>query len=118
MEYICLRELCRNVGVSRRSIQCYEHEGLMGPSSKNKYGHLLYDAGMIERAKLIHFMQEVGFTLKEIKEIIDAPPSVIREAFELRLPELEKEEEHLKELIYEVKQYINHLNESDGKNSL
>lgn len=109
MELVSLRELCKIVGVSRRSIQCYENEGLMTYTDKNKYGHLLYNEDMLKRAKMIRFMQEVGFMLKDIKGLIDAPPSKMREAFEMRLPELEIEKAHMQELIDEVRKYIEEL---------
>lgn len=109
MELISLKELCKIVGVSRRSIQCYEAEGLMTPVARNKYGHLLYDINIQERARLIRFMQEVGFTLKDIKKIIDAETDVVISEFERRLPELEKQEIRLSKLIIKVRAYIEHL---------
>ena len=53
MELLTLKQICESVGVSRRSIQCYEKAGLMMPSDKNKYGHLLYDIHAMHRAETI-----------------------------------------------------------------
>ena len=41
-EFVTLRELCENVGVTRRAIQGYEKMGLVKANETNKYGHLLY----------------------------------------------------------------------------
>lgn len=76
MELMTLRTMCERLNVSRRSIQCYEQAGLLKPSEKNKYGHLLYDEQAFQRAQMIRFLQQLGFKLEEVKEIIDAPDNV------------------------------------------
>ena len=63
-----LREICAELGVSRRAVQGYEKLGLLAPAGRNKYGHLLDDQNAKERVKTIRFYQRSGFALKEIKE--------------------------------------------------
>lgn len=109
MELITLKTMCESVGVSRRSIQCYEKAGLMTPTDKNKYGHLLYDNNALHRAEVIKFLQELGFKLREIKEIIDAPSIVIKEALEQRVKELEEETARLDQIIQKAIEYIEGL---------
>ena len=109
MELLTLKQICESIGVSRRSIQCYEKAGLMMPSDKNKYGHLLYDIHAMHRAEKIKFMQELGFKLREIKEIIDAPSDVIKEALEKRVDELEHEKVKMDQIMQEARDYIEKL---------
>ena len=109
MRLFTLREMCELVGVSRRSIQCYEKAGLMRPKDKNKYGHLLYDEDSLHRATMIKLMQKLGFKLKEIKKIIDAPREVMKEALNRRIEELELENEKLKQIIKDTMEYIDIL---------
>ena len=109
MELLTLKELCESVGVSRRSIQCYENAGLMMPTDKNKYGHLLYDINTMQKAEKIRFMQELGFKLKDIKEIIDAPKDVMKEALKRRLKELKEETARLVQIIKEATEYMETL---------
>ena len=109
MELLTLKQICESVGVSRRSIQCYEKAGLMMPSGKNKYGHLLYDKNAMHRAETIKFMQELGFKLREIKEIIDAPSDVMKEALEKGVRKLEKETARMDQIIKEATKYIETL---------
>ncbi len=109
MEKINLKTLCELVGVSRRSIQSYEKVGLMYPTGKNKYGYLLYDEHVLHRAKMIKFMQKLGFKLREIKEIIDAPNDVIKEALQRRIKELEVEVSEVEKIIQEANEYIKGL---------
>lgn len=109
MERTSLKRMCELLKVSRRTIQCYEKAGLLKPTDKNKYGHLLYDENAFRRAKKIKFLQQLGFKLREIKELIDAPGEVMKEALERRLEELESEKERLGQLIQEAYEYIEGL---------
>lgn len=106
MELYTLKKMCEILNISRRSIQCYEKAGLMKPTDRNKYGYLLYDEAAVERARFIRFLQELGFSLKEVKEIIDAKEDVIKEALVKKVVELELLEEHLNMLIEKAQEYI------------
>jgi DNA-binding transcriptional MerR regulator len=73
-----LREICETLGVSRRALQGYEKAGLVTASGRNKYGHLLYDKDAEMRIAQIKFYQQLGFSIKEITMIIDAPDTEIK----------------------------------------
>lgn len=110
MEMMKLKSMCELLGVSRRTIQCYEKAGLMTPTDTNKYGHLLYDEEAFRRAEMIRFLQQLGFKLREIKEIIDASDHVKKEAIKKRVNELEKEKDRLDRMIQKAGDYIESLN--------
>ena len=101
-----LRQVCAELNISRRTIQGYEKEGLVSPSGKNKYGHLLYGEAERERIRLVRFYQQVGFSLKEIKALMEAPVPIRKAALERKEGELESECLRLQELIRQVKEYI------------
>lgn len=101
-----LRQVCAELNISRRTIQGYEKEGLVSPSGKNKYGHLLYGEAERERIRLVRFYQQVGFPLKEIKALLEAPVPIRKAALERKEGELESECLRLQELIRQVKEYI------------
>lgn len=63
----------------------------------------------MHRAEKIRFMQELGFKLKDIKEIIDAPRDVMKEALERRVKELEEETARLDQIIKEAAKYMETL---------
>lgn len=109
MKLITLRTMCEKIGVSRRSIQCYEKAGLLAPTDKNKYGHLLYDEAALHRAEKIRFLQLMGFTLCEVREIIDAPNNMMKEALSKRVKELKTESARLDQIIYKAEKYIESL---------
>lgn len=98
--------MCAELNISRRTIQGYEKEGLVSPSGKNKYGHLLYGEAERERIRLVRFYQQVGFPLKEIKALMEAPVPIRKAALERKEGELESECLRLQELIRQVKEYI------------
>ena len=101
-----LRQVCAELNISRRTIQGYEKEGLVSPSGKNKYGHLLYGEAERERIRLVRFYQQVGFPLKEIKALMEAPVPIRKAALERKEGELESECLRLQELSRQVKEYI------------
>lgn len=101
-----LRQVCAELNIFRRTIQGYEKEGLVSPSGKNKYGHLLYGEAERERIRLVRFYQQVGFPLKEIKALMEAPVPIRKAALERKEGELESECLRLQELIRQVKEYI------------
>ncbi len=104
-----LRELCKSLDISRRRIQGYEKAGLVAPSGKNKYGHLLYDESAIELIGRIRLYQEFGFELKEIKELINAPDEKLKAALIKQVEILEKRGERIGELIDEARKIIEGL---------
>lgn len=67
-----LKEVCKNLGVTRRAVQGYEKAGLVSSVGKNKYGYLLYDEAAIEKIRSIKMYQDFGFTIKEIKMLLTA----------------------------------------------
>lgn len=99
MSKITLREVCGTCGVSRRAIQGYEKAGLVRATGKNARGYLLYDTCAQERISRIKLYQELEFSIKEIKMIIDAPNEVLKKALEEQIVYLCTEMEHKDELI-------------------
>ncbi len=109
MGEVTLRELCEREGVSRRAVQGYEALGLVRSSGKNKMGYLLYDEDAERRVHQIRRLQEVGFSLKTIKAVIDAPNQVMLEALQNRAAALEREYEQVDEKLHTIEQMIREL---------
>lgn len=76
--YICpmlINELSKKTGVSAHTIRYYEKLGLLKGKRKeevksNQYFH--YDEEAVYKLELIRDAKAVGFTLNEIKQLIDA----------------------------------------------
>lgn len=101
-----LREICETLEVSRRAVQGYEKAGLVSATDRNKYGHLLYDEAAVLRIARIKFYQQLGFSIKEIIDIIDAPNVRVKEALEIQVQKLKKEKAEISELIEKANQVI------------
>lgn len=95
-----LSEVVNIVGMSRRVIQEYEKSGLSKtPTTTNKYGHLLYDEKTIERLWQIRFYRELGYSKKQIKEILSDTDNNRHDAVASQIDVLERKKEKLEELI-------------------
>lgn len=96
MKEMTLREMCNTFEISRRAVQGYEKAGLVAASGKNARGYLLYDEASQKRVKRIKLFQQMGFTIKQIKELIDAPDAILKPALERQLQKLTEEKRILK----------------------
>ena len=81
----------------------------MRASDKNKYGYLLYDEKGVKRIEQIRRYQQFGFQLKEIKELLDAPNHIVKNALERRVEKMKEEQEKLNTLIVEAETLIKEL---------
>ena len=81
----------------------------MSATDRKKYGHLRYGVKEQERIRKIKFFQQLGFKIRDIKELIDAPNNFVKEALERQVLELEKEQNKLDALIKEARQLIRQL---------
>ena len=70
-QFKTLHEICRELGITRKVVQGYEKHGLIKAYGKNAYGHLIYDLENEKKIIRIRFFQELGFTLSEIKQMLD-----------------------------------------------
>lgn len=104
-----LREIGNTYGVSRRAVQGYEKAGLVAASGKNERGHLLYNKALQERIKRIKLFQQMGFTIKEIKNLIDAPNDVLKVVLEKQAKKLKEQKENMEILIAEIYELIENL---------
>ena len=63
-------------GLSRRTLQYYDEIGLLKPAGTKPSGYRLYDEDCLKRLWRILFYKELGFSLDEIKKILDTTPEV------------------------------------------
>lgn len=106
---LTLREICELTDVSRRAIQGYEKAKLVSAVDRNERGYLLYDEKSKERIELIRLFQQLGFTIKEIQMIIDAPEGALKAALEARVEKLNEEKLEIDVLIEKAYRLIENL---------
>lgn len=106
MEKMTLREVCEKVGVTRRTVQGYEQEGLVTSAGKNKYGYLLYDEIAVARIQDIKMYQDFGFKRKEMKILFEASRERYIEMMWERLKKMKKQMWELEKNIEKMEKMI------------
>lgn len=101
-----LRQLHDSIGVTRRAMQGYEQEGLVAPTGRNKYGHLLYDEKAQKRIERILLYQQLGFRRKEIAELLDAPGQIVKAALEACILRMEQKQKKQEDLMRQAKALV------------
>ena len=64
-------EVARRSGVGVETIRYYEREGLLPEPERRPSGYRQYDGSTVERLEYIRRAKDLGFTLKEIGELLD-----------------------------------------------
>ena len=70
-----INELSKRTGLSIHTLRYYENYGLLKGTTDekvktNNYKH--YDESLVEKIELIKEAKEIGFTLSEIKDLLDS----------------------------------------------
>lgn len=68
-----ISQVAELTGISPRTLQYYDEIGLLKPSELTQSGYRLYDDEALQKLQQILFFKELGFKLKEIKEILQKP---------------------------------------------
>lgn len=94
-----VKEVSRLTGVSIRTLHHYDAIGLLKPTQVTEAGYRLYDENALERLYLILIFREIGFPLKDIQEILDAPDFDRNQVIEAQIELLERKIDYLKNRI-------------------
>ncbi len=64
-------EIAKRCGIGIETIRYYEREGLLLEPERRPSGYRQYDESTVERLEYIRRAKELGFTLAEIRELLD-----------------------------------------------
>lgn len=92
-------EVSALAGVSVRALHHYHQIGLLSPAKISEAGYRLYDDAALERLQHILLFRELGFSLKEIKGILDSSDFDRNRALDQQIALLQMKKEHLENLI-------------------
>ena len=67
---LTIGDVAEATGVSAETVRFYEREGLVRQPPKPPRGHRHYPASTVGRIRFIRRAQELGFTLREVHELI------------------------------------------------
>ncbi len=70
--YLQIGEIAERTGVTQRTLRFYEEKGLLKPPTRMEGGFRLYSEADIQRVEAIKRLKQLlGFTLAEIKEMVE-----------------------------------------------
>ena len=95
---LTVKQLAQKCGVSVRTLHHYDAIGLLKPVQTTDAGYRLYDEGSLERLYLILLFRELGFALKDIRGILDAPDFDRDRVLEQQIALLERKQRHLEHI--------------------
>ncbi len=70
-EAMRIGELARRAGVNVQTLRFYEREGLLPSPSRTASGYRAYSPADLERVRVIRVCQRIGFTLKQVRAVIE-----------------------------------------------
>lgn len=71
MKRLTRGELAKRSGVNSATVRYYEKIGLLPEPPRSNVGYRLFSSESVKRIHFIKQAQELGFSLKEIKELLD-----------------------------------------------
>ncbi|WP_293944052.1 MULTISPECIES: MerR family transcriptional regulator [unclassified Sphingobacterium] len=106
-----ISQIARETGIPIGTIRFYEKSGLIAGTTKKEVtsnNYVYYDQEVIEKLRFIQMAKAVGFTLAEIKEVIDAwykkqfNKSAKIEVLNLRLEQIDTKMKELKAMKKQI----------------
>lgn len=91
-----IKDVEKQVGISKANIRFYEEEGLIHPARNQENNYREYSETDVEQLQEIKKLRLIGIPVQEIKDIYENRLT-LQEALSHRLDEIEKEERTLKE---------------------
>ncbi len=71
MEVLTIGEVARAAEIGVETVRFYEREGLIAEPPRRQSGYRQYPPDTVRRLRFIRRAKDLGFTLKEIRELLD-----------------------------------------------
>jgi DNA-binding transcriptional MerR regulator len=111
-DYFIVRDVAKRCKVASSTVRYYTKIGLISPCGKTESGYKLYDKQAIEKIEFIKKAKKLGFTLDEIKVVIDtaesgrAPCKHVISFLKMKKERIEKRMEFLKEFKKRIEKVL------------
>jgi len=97
-------------GVGVETIRFYEREGLLNKPKRKESGYRLFEAEVVSRIKFIKRAKQLGFSLKEIRELLSLRVNSRASGTEVK-KRVDSKIEQIDRRIYDLKKVRNALAE-------
>ena len=94
-----ISEVCRLVGVTRKTLRGYDEIGLLHPTDRSENGYWLYDDDAIRTLNGIQALVEIGYTRREIKELFEKPNVDLNQEYDRAIHILEEKKARIDGMI-------------------
>lgn len=114
MDTLTRGEVAKLSGIGAEAIRFYENEGLISKPKRSESGYRLYSHQDVKRIQFIKQAKELGFSLKEIQELLAlrvTPKNSCHNVKELALHKIETIEDKIRNL-HRVKRALKKLVQS------
>ena len=104
-----IKQLADLANVSRRTLRYYDQIDLLKPTAVADNNYRYYDQTAVLRLQQIRFYQELGFSLDDIRTMLDKPDFDARQSLQTQKAALQQQAERLNRLIETIDNTILHL---------
>jgi DNA-binding transcriptional MerR regulator len=109
MQSYTVKQLARLAGVTNRTLHYYDQIGLLQPTTVGSNGYRYYGEAALLRLQQILFYRELGFSLEQIKAILEEPGFDLLQALEGHKRALQGRIQRTERLIATVENTIQYL---------
>jgi Hg(II)-responsive transcriptional regulator len=81
---VTIGKLAKRALVNIQTVRFYEREGILRPKSRSSSGYRIYDEESVKRLRFIKQAKELGFTLQEIKSLLNLRVSSVPQCGKVR----------------------------------
>jgi DNA-binding transcriptional MerR regulator len=105
-------DLAKAAGVTAETVRHYTREGLLAPTRDPNNGYHCFDAQDLERLAFIQRARTLGFSIKEVRDILahadhgDSPCPLVRDLLAQRLPEIRERIRELEALAARMEEAL------------
>ncbi|PIE34712.1 heavy metal-responsive transcriptional regulator [candidate division KSB3 bacterium] len=117
MEHLTTGQLAKQARVNIETVRYYERRGLIPEPPRRESGYRKYPINMVERIQFIKRAQELGFSLKEIGELLSlrldphTPAMAVRRKTEAKVKEIEQKIDDLQQMKHAL---VHLIGQCDG----
>jgi len=121
MQTFTIGQVARESGIGVETVRFYEREGLLEKPARRLSGYREFESEAVARLRFIKQAQRLGFTLREIKELLalkldpDATRAQVRERAVAKIADIDK---RIKELQRMKKALMPLIEACNGKGTL
>lgn len=108
-----VKQLSKLSGVTVRTLHFYEEEGLLSPAYYGSNGYRYYGAQELLQLQQILFFKELGFTLKQIRQILGRSDFDQLSALYSHQKALTQERDKITKLLVTIEKTIQHIKGKD-----